>query len=247
MLTTVIEQLAAIVEDGLKGTIPGDNIILYHPLTSHNEKVNTPPLVAIYDSGFKIEEIGLGSGVAESNEEIKEEFSGDGKKTVFKLRKRLLKPIIRVEYPTGTPMKSPDDFTIDYSRSSVIFRSPPAKGDNNIVARYAIARTVGEIRSLRLAIRCHIDVWAQDMITCDIMMSQTMKAILLSTEKLLANGIRISPIEGVNTTGSNDDNSTAMIFGRRLIYLAEVDVRAEQRVPPIEKIDVVNRTQESIH
>ena len=209
------------------------------------------PLVAIYYSTFKFEESGLGAGIEDKREERKEEFSGDGKQRIFKLKEIPISPILSVESPKGSLKIEPDDYKVDYSKWTLILRTPIPKGKNNMIVTYATTKIGGEAKGLKLRIRCCIELWAKNEIECDSLTLESMKSILLSTERFIAKGITVIPRRGIsiteensynhsisNTNSSNLKGMSKDAVGRKLIYIAETTIKAEIKVPRIEKIDI---------
>ena len=237
-----------------------NNIVLDRPDFS-TKVVKALPHIAIYDSGFKFQEVGFGAGLGETREQIIEEFSGDGKSTLFKIRELPLRPIIRVETPKSYFRKEGDDFSVDYVKGALTFRSPPVKGRNNILITYSVAKSAAQVKGLRLEIECNVDLWAKNAVDCDDIALDVMKALLVSTEELENQGINLRPSRGFNivdndrespeqdenyrkkkienTSGSKIENRLLKeAYGKRLIYVAETNVKAEIQIPRIEKIHI---------
>jgi len=199
------------------------------------------PLVAVYDVGFSSEQVGLGAGFGVSRQERKNQFSGDGKQTTFKLSDEVVKPILDVvikqQYSEDNKARKMitvnehEDFKVDYKESTVIFRYPPQKGDKNIIIRYIVRRTTGEIRALRLKIKCFIDVWTNDLMQCNFMTEEIMKVLMDNEERLAALGINMNSPEGINLlnkanikNGSlNDGNNVSSDDAGGTFYAAETE------------------------
>ncbi len=243
----VISEFGNVLKENLE-SFNKNNILLQRP---NFTKTPTLPLIAIYYSGFKFEESGLGAGIEDKREERKEEFSGDGKQKTFKLQEIPVNPILSVESPKGSIKLDPDDYKVDYSKWTLTLRAPIPKGKNNMIVTYATTKIGGEAKGLKLRIRCCIELWAKNEIECDSWTLESMKAILLSTERFMAKGISIIPVRGTNITEENSYNalsnntnnpiSKGMLkdaVGRKIIYLAETTIKAEIKVPRIEKIDI---------
>jgi hypothetical protein len=263
-LQFVISEIARILKEGIPPRINKNNIVLDRPNFSSKSVKVLLPLIAIYDSFFKFEEVGFGAGFSETREQIVEEFSGDGKTTLFKFRELPLRPLVKVESPKNYFRKEGDDFNVDYTKGTLTFRSPPAKGKNNALITYNIAKSAAQIKGLRLEIECNVDVWAKNAADCDMIAIDAMKALLVSTEELESKGINLRPSKGfsiVDDDGGRDshgqDENTRMnkmenvsrsrtegresrlakeAYGKRLIYIAETNVKADIKIPRIEKI-----------
>jgi hypothetical protein len=241
-----VEELVKVLKDGLMGAVPSENFIVNKSVPDDAGKLGRLPFVAVYDSGFKVEEPGVGLGVGESNKVKREIFSGDGKKKVFRLNDKPLRSLINVESPIGSPLREPDEVRTDYSSSSIIFRIPPLEGTNNVSVTYTTATSAGEVRGLRLKITYNIDMWAKDPIECNSLTIEGLKIILLSKEKLVANGIHITPIEGINIIETDMPHMPDGAIGKRLVYVADVDIKAEMKIPLIEKIELRDVSNESV-
>jgi hypothetical protein len=220
--------------------VVAENISLGRP---DIERVKKLPLVAIYDSGFEIEELGFGSNFGESKEEKSEQLSGDGKTTEFKLQNKPLKPLSIVKIAKQSAMREPNDFRVDYASGNLIFRSPPPKGKNNVIVNYTIAKSVSEIKGLRIRIQCLIDMWAKDSAQCDSITLGVMKTILISCDKLSKSGISVRPVKCIEISSENNiitKGPKNLLFGRRLVYVADTNVTVEIKVPTIKEIQISN-------
>lgn len=257
----VTAEIAKILQ-GVSG-IDKSSIILDKP-NPLGKSAKELPIIGVYDSGFRFEEVGFGAGFGETREERIEEFSGDGKTTIFKFHETPLRPLIKVESPKNNIRKEGDDFSVDYSKGTLTFRSTPTKGKNNIVVTYTIAKSAAQIKGLRLEIECNVDLWAKNAVECDGIALDAMKALLVSTEDLENKGINLRPVRGfsiVEDSGNLDGKDEIMrpnktetasksraeaketrhareAYGKRLVYVAETNVKAEIKIPRIEKIHI---------
>jgi hypothetical protein len=216
-LNLVIDELVSIVREHFDRIANTNNIII---LSSKSPNFSTmkPPLIAIYDVSFSSEQVGLGVGFGVSRQEKKDQFSGDGKQTTFKLSDEPVKPIVDVaikqqQYAEDNrahniTMNEHEDFKVDYKESIVIFRYPPQKGDNNVIIRYIVRRTTGETRALRLKIKCFVDLWSDDLMQCNMMTEETMKVLIDKEERLAALGININSPEGINLLNNGNINNS---------------------------------------
>lgn len=260
----VLSEIARVLKEGIPG-INKSSIVLDRP--NFIKSAKALPLIAIYDSYFKFEEVGFSAGFGETREQVIEEFSGDGKTTLFKFRELPLRPLVKVESPRNYFRKEGDDFNVDYAKGTLTFRFPPAKGKNNTLITYSIAKSAAQIKGLRLEIECNVDVWAKNAADCDMIAIDAMKALLVSTEELESKGINLRPSKGFSIVEDDDDgrahrdqdeNTTTRMnkmenisrsrtegresrlakeaYGKRLIYVAETNVKAEIKIPRIEKI-----------
>ncbi len=191
------------------------------------------PKVTVYDAGFRFEEIGLNGSLGNVREETIEKFGGDGKKTVFQLQDIPVRPLLGVE--EGPARRNEiDDYKVDYNSGTIKFRSPPAKGEKNVVVRYLLPKTTGEVRGLRLSIDCRIDIWAVDQKNCDDITIDVMKTLLLSKEDFSLKGIRVIPVNGVHI--EDNPSSSSNVHGRRLTYTLETDLQVKIDGSIIKKI-----------
>lgn len=246
----VVSELGKILQGGLTG-IGKENVILTRPDFAGEKRTMSLPLIGVYDFGFRFEEVGFGAAFGESREQRKDEFSGDGKRTIFRLQERPIRPLITVESPKGFRIKETDDFTVDYIQGSLAFRSPLPKGKNNLVIIYSVAKSAAEIEGLKLKIKCCVVVWAKNSQTCDSITIEAMKAILLSRHNLISKGIYVTPIrgsriidlsrenDGINITKTGEKPREAV--GRRLLYLAETSIKVELKAARIEKIEITSQ------
>jgi hypothetical protein len=231
----VLSEIVSILKSELSG-IKNQNILLEMP-TSKN--IKTFPLVLLYDKGFEINRVGMGSLVGESRVEDIDEFSGDGKKNQFKLRYRPLRPLLEVKIANDT-LRESYDYKVNYSSGEIEFRIPPTKEKNNIKIRYIRTDGTSEIKSLKLKIECNIDIWTKNILECDSLSINIIKAMLISEEKLAGMAIQITPVRGF--TIPNEDcmpnQISDNIYGKRLVYIAETDIKVKIKVPAIEDIKI---------
>jgi hypothetical protein len=246
----VVSELGKILQEGLTG-IGKENVILTRPDFTGEKRTLSLPLIGLYDSGFRFEEVGFGAAFGESREQRKDEFSGDGKRTIFRLQEKPIRPLITVETPKGFRIKETDDFTVDYVQGTLTFRSPLPKGKNNLIVIYSIAKSASEIEGLKLKITCCVDVWAKNSQMCDSMTIEAMKTILISRHNLISKGIYITPIRGsriIDLSRVNESNNLTKTgekpweaLGRRLLYLAETVIKVELKAARIEKIEITSQ------
>lgn len=246
----MVSELGKVLQESLTG-IGKENVILKKPDFARQTPPISLPLIGLYDYGFRFEEIGFGAAYGESREQRKEEFSGDGKKTTFRLQEKPFRPLVNVESPTGFRIKETDDFTVDYMLGTLTLRSPLPKGKNNLVVIYTVAKSAAEIEALKLKIKCCVDVWAKNSQTCDSITIEAMKAILLARHILTSKGIYITPIRGSRIIDLSSENNGGNItktgekareaLGRRLLYLAETSIKVELKAARIEKIEITSQ------
>lgn len=193
------------------------------------------PFIFVYCPEFTFADSGFGGGGAFTSEEVSDELEGNGRKTTFRLSKTAQRPLSSVESPRGRRLTEYSDFDVDYSAGTVSLKTPPAKGVA-VVLRYLSAASASRTRSVRLNVVCNVDVWGADERSVDAMVLDVIRGIVLSQETLSAKGIRIAPSRGV--TLGPDDGLPERVYAQRIVYAAETDIEAKERVPRIEGIRV---------
>ncbi|MBS7654099.1 hypothetical protein KEJ43_03390 [Candidatus Bathyarchaeota archaeon] len=196
-----------------------------------NVKENLPA-ISIANIDFKVEEVGIGRSFTAKNNEVKEYFSGDGEKVNFILAKKPLKPTLIVEYPPGERRMENTDYIIDYEGGSVNFRSPPEKGSNNVLIRYLAP---AEIKSVKLIMKYHIDVWSKDESQRDKITFDIIRTLLRGEEEFDLKGIIIKPIGGFNIPANEVPKE---VYGKTIECLVETYLQVETLLPRIEKIEM---------
>jgi hypothetical protein len=265
----VIEELVGILRKHFDRAGEAGNNITFLSSQSPDVSNMKTPVIAIYDVGFTSEHAGLGAGFGESKEEKSDQFSGNGKQITFNLSDKAVKLILDAiikqqsseNNKTGNiKVNEYDDFKVDYKEGKVTFRHPPQKGINNISIRYLVGRATRETRALRLKIKYFFDVWSDDLVQCNMMTEEIMKALLDKEDHLAAMGINISSPEAVNLLNNGNTNESydktgnnsaskkktnfQPPFGRRLIYIAETNLKTEREVPTIKKVEIKEKGED---
>ena len=189
------------------------------------------PRVSIVNVAFDVKDVGVGSSIGGENVRAQEKFSGDGEKKEFILSEKPVRPLVMVEHPSGSRLKKAD-YTVDYGRGAVTFRTPPKKGEDNISVKYL---KPFEVKGLRLNLKYHIYVWASDEAQRDAIAVEVLESILREETSLDQQGVYLKLVKGFNT--SIDDGSEN-VFGKTLEYMIEADLRVEVPYPRMERIDV---------
>ena len=189
------------------------------------------PRVSIVNVAFDVKDVGVGSSIGGENVRAQEKFSGDGEKKEFILSEKPVRPLVMVEHPSGSRLKKAD-YTVDYGRGAVTFRTPPKKGEDNISVKYL---KPFEVKGLRLNLKYHIYVWASDEAQRDAIAVEVLESILREETSLDQQGVYLKLVKGFNT--SIDDGSEN-VFGKTLEYMIEADLQVEVPYPRIERIDV---------
>ncbi|MGB0004642.1 MAG: hypothetical protein WBP74_08305 [Nitrososphaeraceae archaeon] len=203
-------------------------------------KPGSLPTIAIYDTGFSFEKTGIGEAMGVTREQTQDEFSGDGIKTKFKLRNSTVRPLISVEVPANNKLTETTEYTVDYLKNEVTFRTPPPKvqkGKNNIFVTYSLAKSAGEVKGIRVKVHCNFDIWAKTSAQCDKLALGVVRSMLFAEDTLSIKGIHLTPLGGT-TISDTDGGKIKDLFARRLNYRVEKDISFAEKVPRIETIEI---------
>ena len=232
----ILDEIKAKIQEDVEG-IGKQNIVNQK---ADPNKLSSLPLIAIYDTGFTFEKIGIGEGMGITQEESQEEFSGDGVKTKFQLKNSAIRPLISVEAPIGNKLREIEEYSIDYFKGIVTFKTAPPKaqkGKNNISIAYAVAKNAGEVKGIRLKVICNFDIWAKTTTQSDTIAMDVIKSMLYAEDPLASKHIHIKPLSGMNLSVMME-GKIKDLKGRRLVYMAEIDIKFETKVSQIRKIEV---------
>ncbi len=229
MFSTIETEIITALKSNLT-TVPKENIVRQPDL-----KRGILPAVSVSSSDFTLDQEAMGSGFGTTKETIMDQFEGDGKKTMFNLSQKPIRPIISVETPIGTFKKEPEDYTVNYSKGVIVMRSPPDKGKTNVRVQYCSTKSAGETRSIKITITYHLDVWAKDEVERDLVTVDVIRTLLLAQEDIATKDIRINPRKGL-TLPPEEGPKNQSALGKRLIYDFETRLRVEIPVPKIEEI-----------
>jgi hypothetical protein len=200
------------------------------------QPIGALPRLFIYSPKFTFDDGGLGGGGGEATAQVSDSLDGDGKATAFTLSERPYRPLIRVESPRGQPKVENVDFTVNYNKSSIAFKSPPTKGKGNVVVRYNSSARSGKTRQVRLNIAYNIDVCAADEKQRDDLAIDAIKAVALAQEDLSTKGFQVKPVDGMDVP--SDPEAPNGAFVKRLGYSVEASLQVVIPVPPIESVEV---------
>jgi hypothetical protein len=192
--------------------------------------------VIISNLKFKFKNAGLAENIDEGKVELEERFNGDGVKTSYKLREKPLKKSVRVESPPGTRLAEKDDYATNYDEGSIEFRKAPEKGKNNIFVMYNSQKCVMTLKSLKVKALYSIDVLGAGRAEADSLAEKVVKAFLTVEDQLLAEGFELKPVSGVFSAEEEGKTRRA-----QLRYSVEKEMRVEQVVEPIEKIQIARK------
>ena len=157
-----LDEIGVELQKGLEGEGNKQTILDQKP---DPNKLGSLPTIAIYDTGFNFEKTGIGEAMGVTREQTQDEFSGDGIKTKFKLRNSTMKAINLCRgYRLTIELIETTDYTVDYSKSEITFRTAPPKvqkGKDNIFVTYSLAKSAGEVKGLRLKLHFNFDIFGQ--------------------------------------------------------------------------------------
>ena len=203
-------------------------------------KLGSLPTIAIYDTGFSFEKTGIGEAMGVTREQTQDEFSGDGIKTKFKLKNSTIRPLISVEVPANNKLTETTEYTIDYLKSEITFRTAPPKvqkGKNNIFVTYSLAKSAGEVKGIRIKLHCNFDIWAKTSAQCDKLALGVVRSMLFAEDTLAIKGIHLTPLGGT-TISDTDGGKIKDLFARRLNYRVDTDISFVEKVSRIETIEI---------
>jgi len=226
MLTEIEDKLVKILQERVK-EIPKGNIVL-------NGELAKPPAVAISNSGFEFENLGLAENIDEGRIELEEKFSSDGVQTSYRLREKPLQGSVQVECPPGTSLAAKKDFVVNHDEGSIGFSKAPPKGKNRIFVEYLSHRSSVTVKGLKMKATYSIDVWGADRAEVDSIAEKVVKALLTAEDELAAEGVELRPVGG-ETLREQEGEKTERV---RLKYVVERELRVKKFVPPIERIEI---------
>lgn len=203
-------------------------------------KPGSLPTIAIYDTGFSFEKTGIGEAMGVTREQTQDEFSGDGIKSRFKLTNIAVRPLISVEVPANNKLTEITEYTVDYLKNEITFRTPPPKiqkGKNNIFVTYSLAKSAGEVKGIRVKVHCNFDIWAKTSAQCDKLALGVVRSMLFAEDSLSTKGIHLTPLGGT-TISDGDGGKIKDLHVRRLNYRVETDMSFVEKVPRIETIEI---------
>jgi hypothetical protein len=229
MIKEVDEAILESLRKGLSNIVPSENIVV--------EEVNPEKGKSIFlvNTGFTVDEQGVGGSGGVRREEVVEKFDSDSEKKNFSISQRPIKPLISVESPIGILKSEPDDYTVDYQNGVVSFRVPPEKGKENIRIKYNIARVVAETRDLKFTLTYSIYVRGENIRNRDLIMIEIIKTLYLEKTALAKKGVEeIQLIRGYTTPRTEGQNINEGIIE----YQVKTTIKIEMLLPSIERIEI---------
>lgn len=224
MIREVEEAILESLRKGMSELIPSENIMI------GELDIKKTISISLINTGFTVEELGIGGSGGVKKEEVIEKFHPDGKTGDFNLSKKPLLPLISVENPIGTVKNEPDDYIVDYETGKISFRAPPERGKESVQVKYYTARAVGETRNLKFMLIYSISVWADDLQEKNLLTLEVIKALYRERNTLVNRGIdEMKLIKGY----SADARKASVVE-----YQVETTLQLEMPVPPIERIEI---------
>jgi hypothetical protein len=228
MINEVEEAVLEVLRKGLSEFVPSKNIVI----GEFDKKEGK--WISLINTGFTVDELGMGSSGGVKKEEVVEKFDADGKKKEFKLAQKPLHPLISVESPAKTVKKEPDDYTVNYAGGMIFFRIPPEKGEGNVQVKYQIARAAAEIHNFKFILNYALNIWADDQLERKRITLEAIKVLYRERAELSNRGVEeIKLIKGYSAASPQDSKKANVIE-----YQVETTIQVEMPMPPIEKIEI---------
>ena len=206
--------------------IPKDHIAI-------NAWPNKPPAVRILNLKFKLQKGDIGENRDMGKVEIDEKFDSDGAKTSFRLQEKPLKNSVRVESPPGILLCEKDDYEIEYAHDSINLHEAAEKGKNKILVKYCSQNSIMNLKSLKLRALYCFDVWGSDRVEADSLAEQVLKTLVTAEEQFLSIDLEMRPVGGAFLPEEEQKI--------RLKYVLEKEIRIEQIIGPMEKIEIKSK------
>lgn len=227
MINEVEEAILETLKKGLSELVSPENIVIGE-LGHKTEKS-----VSLINTGFTVEELGIGSSGGVKKEEVEDKFDSDGEKKEFKLGQKPLHPLIIVENPIGTVKKDPDDYTVNYAGGVIFFRMPPEKGKGSVLVKYSIARAIAETQKFKFILNYALHIQADNLLERNLLTLGAIKLLYRERSQLINRGVEeVRLIKGYSTQTADTKIENV------IEYLVETTVPIEMPVPPIEKIEI---------
>ena len=187
MFSRVEEQVIKVLQEGMDG-VPKNSI------STKIKDLKKTPAVQVTNVSFRLGDSGLGRPIVGEENLQRDVFSGDSKKTEFKLSEKPVRPIISVESPLGNKIND-NMFSIGYREATIIFNEPPTSGENNIAIRYIKPfETIG----LHLNLTYNINVYGKDEEERDALAVKVLESVLKGESKLNGESISLKLVTGYN-------------------------------------------------
>lgn len=227
MFTKIEEILTGVLREKL-AEIPKEHIIV-------DAWPSKPPAVKILNLKFKIQKADMAENLDMGKVEVDERFDSDGVKTSFRLQEKPLKNSVRVESPPDVPLAEKDDYVVNYAEGTINLYKAAAKGKGKVLVKYCSQKSVMNLKSLKLKALYCFDVWGKDRVEADSIAEKIVEALITAEDQFIEEEIELKPLGG---TFVFDDGQVRKI---RLKYLLEKEMRIEQMVGPMERIEITKK------
>jgi hypothetical protein len=225
MLTEIEQNLVKVLREKLV-EVPKESIVV-------DAKPSKLPSVIISNLEFKFDNKTLAENLDQGNIEINERLKCDGVKTSYKLQEKPLKKSVRVESPAGTVLAE-KDYIVNFDEGAIELRKAPTKG--KILVVYKSQKRVMTLKSLKVKALYAVDVISGNRIEADSVAEKVVKALLTIESQDLGEGVEIKPVGGITST-----EKEGKIIKVQLKYEVETEIRVEQVVGPMERIEITSK------
>jgi len=232
MITEVHNSLLQVLRDGLKESISSEKIVI----GDISEKVF--PSIAISNTEFQFEELSIGGSTQVKMERVEEKFSLDGEQKEFIIHQVPLKVGVTVESPKGTTYKDSTDFTVDHERKTIRFFTSPQNPEKTLLISYSINRGAAEIKNLKFILTYMLAVCDNTLTKRDDLVLAIIKTLHQQRKFLFSHGVDEIALIGGHSLNNPSENG---LFTTWLEYQIEATVRIEIPVPPMGKIEILER------
>jgi len=171
MITQCDIEVLEVLRKGLSDYIKAEDIRL------EENSAERKPGILVLNTGFTITDSSIGGYGGEKQEVRTESFDTDGKKSDFTLETPPLRPLSVVEQPPGTRRSEPDDFTVDYEKGVISFRTPPDRGKRSLQVQYCVSQSLAEVVTLQADLDYVITIIAEEPKNRDHLMLELVKTL----------------------------------------------------------------------
>jgi hypothetical protein len=227
MFSEIEENLAKVLREKLVD-LPEENVRV-------DGEPSQLPAVIISKLEFEFDSNSMAENLDQGNLQIDEALDSDGVKTSFKLQEKPRQKSFSVESPPGT-LLSEKDYTINFADGTISFRKAPPKGKGKIIVRYNSQRRMITLKSLKIKATYAVNVVAGNRKEADSIAEQIVKSLLTVDNQSLGEGVEIKPIGGF--ASSEDGGKKVKV---QLKYAIETEIRVEQVIGPMEKIEITSK------
>jgi len=237
----LFERIESLLTETLAGDpnlkVPKENITSGVKIDFSKKKLALPQ-ISLNNTGFTVEEIGVGADTGIKKEENTDTFTGDGKTTEFKLSKDMNSLInVKLKEKGGDKWKTVkavdekehfDNFKTDSEKGLITFRATPEKG-TEIQVNYYTRGDFSETKGLKFNLNYDISVFSENNSRLNNLCTNIIKLLLIERIPRADEGIIIT-LTGGETINNPLDN----VYGKTLKYLIETEFIVE--LPPLRKI-----------